>query len=373
LWSSTTNGLTVSFDGRASTGSPTAYTWNFGDGQTGTGAQVQHTYATGGSYNVVLAVSKPGSGCPFGVCNSELSKVIQVGSGGTPTATPTPPTGPCVPDADTFCALNGDFSIEVAWKKKNGETGVGKVVPSATSDNTGVFYFFEDYNWELLLKVLDGCTINQRFWVFGGAATNVEYQIKVKDLVANDEWIYDNPQGKSSDAITDTGAFATCNVDRNLMRENARAELVERICVGCPEGSATPTPTPSPSPTVPANVGPCDPNSTTLCAISERFQVRVNWKTKSGNTGNGAVVPAITDNTGVFWFFQQENWELLIKVLNGCQLNDHFWVFGAGATDVNYTVTVEDLATGATWEYENPLGQASPAITDTTAFNTCSP
>ena len=87
----------------------------------------------------------------------------------------------------------------------------------------------------------------------------------------------------------------------------------------------------------------------------------------------GAVVPATTDNTGVFWFFHQENWELLIKVLNGCGLNDHFWVFGAGATDVNYVVTVEDLATNATWEYENALGQASPAITDTTAFDTCSP
>ena len=68
------------------------------------------------------------------------------------------------------------------------------------------------------------------------------------------------------------------------------------------------------------------------------------------------MVPATTDNTGVFWFFEQDNWELLIKVLNGCSVNGHFWVFGAGATDVNYVVTVEDLETGATWEYENALG-----------------
>ena len=85
------------------------------------------------------------------------------------------------------------------------------------------------------------------------------------------------------------------------------------------------------------------------------------------------VVPATTDNTGVFWFFQQQNWELLIKVLNGCGVNNHYWVFGAGATDVNYTVTVEDLQTGATWEYENALGHKSKAITDTTAFDTCTP
>ena len=79
----------------------------------------------------------------------------------------------------------------------------------------------------------------------------------------------------------------------------------------------------------------------------------------------------VTDNTGVFWFFQQDNWELLIKVLNGCAFNDHYWVFGAGATDVNYTVTVEDLVSGDTWEYENGQGHASPAITDTEAFDTC--
>ena len=58
-------------------------------------------------------------------------------------------------------------------------------------------------------------------------------------------------------------------------------------------------------------------------------------------------------------------------MLNGCGLNDRYWVFGAGATDVNYVVTVEDLQTDATWEYENAQGHASPAITDTTAFDTC--
>jgi len=83
---------------------------------------------------------------------------------------------------------------QVTWEKKNGETGVGHVVPSATSDNTAIFYYFDTGNWELLLKVLDGCAINDHFWVFGGAATNVKYQIKVTDLVTDEVWIYDNPQ-----------------------------------------------------------------------------------------------------------------------------------------------------------------------------------
>ena len=119
------------------------------------------------------------------------------------------------------------------------------------------------------------------------------------------------------------------------------------------------------------DVGPCDPNTNTLCTLAERFRVRVNWENKVGGTGTGVLIPTSTDNTGVFWFFEHENWELLIKMIDACAYNDHYWVFGAGATDVRYVVTVEDLATGATWEYENAQGHASPAITDTTAFDTC--
>lgn len=50
----------VSFDASASTdadGTITSYSWNFGDGTTGTGAQVNHTFQTQGSYNVQLTIT----------------------------------------------------------------------------------------------------------------------------------------------------------------------------------------------------------------------------------------------------------------------------------------------------------------------------
>jgi PKD repeat protein len=49
--------VTISFDALASTseGTPT-YTWDFGDGNTGTGLQVSHTYTTAGRYLVTLTV-----------------------------------------------------------------------------------------------------------------------------------------------------------------------------------------------------------------------------------------------------------------------------------------------------------------------------
>ena len=82
--------------------------------------------------------------------------------------------------------------------------------PSAT----GLFYFFNQDNWEVLLKVLDACTAPQpRFWVFSAATTNVEYTITVVDTEAQPDQVaksYFKAQGPPAPAITDTDAFATC-------------------------------------------------------------------------------------------------------------------------------------------------------------------
>lgn len=65
--------------------------------------------------------------------------------------------------------------------------------------------------------------------------------------------------------------------------------------------------------------------------------------------------------------------EALVKVLDGCAFNDHFWVFSAATTDVEYTLQVTDTASGEVREYFNALGVAAPALTDTSAFATCAP
>ena len=52
-----TDGLTVHLDASASTGKIASYSWNFGDGSSGSGKTVSHRYAVAGRYTVTLTVT----------------------------------------------------------------------------------------------------------------------------------------------------------------------------------------------------------------------------------------------------------------------------------------------------------------------------
>jgi photosystem II stability/assembly factor-like uncharacterized protein len=110
----------------------------------------------------------------------------------------------------------------------------------------------------------------------------------------------------------------------------------------------------------------CDAGPTALCLQGHRFQVEVTWRDFEGRTGAGQTLPG-SDQTGSFWFFDPGNTELAVKVLDGRLLNNHFWVFYASLTNVAYTLTVTDTATGAVRLYKNPLGHFGSAG-DTEAF-----
>ena len=115
----------------------------------------------------------------------------------------------------------------------------------------------------------------------------------------------------------------------------------------------------------------CVVDDTTLCLNGGRFQVRATWQDFVGGTGNGHRVPFGSDDSGLLWFFGADNWEVLIKVINGCGFNDRYWVFAAATTNVAYTLRILDTVTGDVVEYSNPLGNRAAAITDTAAFATC--
>ncbi|MEM9555610.1 MAG: Calx-beta domain-containing protein [Acidobacteriota bacterium] len=117
----------------------------------------------------------------------------------------------------------------------------------------------------------------------------------------------------------------------------------------------------------------CVPDATTLClTLDDRFRARITWRDFQGNTGDGQAVSLEgREDSGLFWFFGEDNLEMLIKVLDGCPVNQHFWVFFAATTNVEFTLTVTDTATGTQKIYANPLGQAAETVLDVEAFATC--
>ena len=112
---------------------------------------------------------------------------------------------------------------------------------------------------------------------------------------------------------------------------------------------------------------PCG-DANRLCLLDEQFEVEVQWTTQDGASGAGQVSSAFGADSGVFWFFEPENWELMIKVIDGCAVNGHVWVFAAATTDVGIELRVRRRADGVERVYENPSGAPAPAITDTGAF-----
>ena len=79
-------------------------------------------------------------------------------------------------------------------------------------------------------------------------------------------------------------------------------------------------------------------------------------------------MPGAAADSGLFWFFAPENWELMVKVLDACASSGYHWVFAAATTTVEYTLTVTDTTNGATAVYRNPLGQTAVTVTDTRAL-----
>lgn len=109
----------------------------------------------------------------------------------------------------------------------------------------------------------------------------------------------------------------------------------------------------------------CVPGPTSLC-LGDRFHVAISFS--AGGPLRAAKSFPLTEDTGAFWFFEKNNLELIVKVLDGCQVNGHFWVFTAGLTDVATRIVVTDLANGARWTDEHPGGLPFPPGAEVNAF-----
>ncbi len=262
--------------------------------------------------------------------------------------------GYCTPTATSLCLTGDRFRVEALWEDFENATGPG-FAEELTAD-AGTFWFFTPGNIELVVKVLDVCIEpHNRFWVFGAGLTDVGVELKVTDELTGDVVIYDNTLGTPYVPVLDTLAFDTCDAGLG----NAVAGSPKASRRGPPLQAAP-------------EKGECVPGATRLCLNGGRFSAEVEWLAPNGNGGPAPVVP-LTDETGYFYFGGPDNVEVVVKVLDACALPsfNNYWVFAAGLTNFEVTLTVTDTVSDEVQVYTNAQGTTFEAITDTGHFMTC--
>jgi hypothetical protein len=120
----------------------------------------------------------------------------------------------------------------------------------------------------------------------------------------------------------------------------------------------------------PSTNATCTPSSSNLCLLANRFKVTLNANdprvagagfanaTAQGDWGYFDV-PAATGST--------DRPVVFVKLIDGRTVNNRFWVFYGGLTDIQYTFTVTDMQTGASKSYTKASGTYDGAA-DTSAF-----
>jgi hypothetical protein len=179
-----------------STNSPGGWIWFFGEPSSSSNVSRNqnptHTYAAAGTYTVDMYAGNLNGG-------SRVTKTVTVAQGGP---------GVCTPSASTLCLNNNRFAVSADFRTLQNESGAATGV-ELTADS-GYFYFFNSANIEIVIKVLNACALNQRYWVFAAGLTNVEVNLRVVDTQTGTVKTYLNPIQTAFAPVQDTDAFATC-------------------------------------------------------------------------------------------------------------------------------------------------------------------
>ena len=117
----------------------------------------------------------------------------------------------------------------------------------------------------------------------------------------------------------------------------------------------------------------CSGSTATQLCLQGRFQISATFRTATapGPSDGVAHVAVPGSNSGIFWFFSSDNWEVMVKAINGCALNSQYWIYSAATTDRFYRMEVFDTVHFVNKVYFNYAGPPAPAVTDSSAFATC--
>ncbi|MEM9406363.1 MAG: PQQ-dependent sugar dehydrogenase [Acidobacteriota bacterium] len=255
-------------------------------------------------------------------------------------------------DGELYMAgQNGDI-YRFTGTPSSGPTGTVSLVPTTTTaiESDGPVAF-----------------LVQRTGGTGGAAS-VDYETRDQTATAGSDYVAASGTLEWTDGDDSSREFEITLIDDDGFESDETFEILLSNAQGASLGDRAATVTLQDDDPSSFN---CTTDPFTLCLEDGRFRVRAQWASRQGNSGAGRAVQ-LTPDTGFFWFFDPENLEAVVKVLDACAPFEAYWVFAAGLTDVEVVLEVTDSSTGQLQRYENPQGTPFQPVQDTAAFD-CTP
>ena len=235
--------------------------------------------------------------------------------------------------ADTLCLVGGRFQVTATWQNQfDGSSGTAGV--QKASDLAGYLWFTDPRNTELIVKVLDFGDVVKVFW---GQLTNLHYTISVNDTHTGSTKTYTNTPG-------DCGGFDNAGF--------VSGAVVARVARSV-NGRVRPTAAEA-----------CRPDGDTMCLLNGRFAVEMTWRNQYNNTSGVGIPKKLSDLTGAFAFTDPSNLEILLKTLD---FGNRVLVLYGTLSNLEYTLKVTDVLSGAVRTYSNPAGHYCGGL-DNNAF-----
>ncbi len=169
----------------------------------------------------------------------------------------------------------------------------------------------------------------------------------------------------------DVMIYAVGRTSENVRGTVANTKVFDWIKDGFADRGSRPTrpdpdpdPDPDPEPE-PPHVASCTP-TTPVLEFDGGYEVSMCYVTPNGEEGE-AKGGAWSSESGILWFFNRGNAEVLVKVLNGCGHNGYRWVFVAPVTTLEFALRVTGPG-GSRWEHTNRPGATAATRSDIKAF-----
>lgn len=278
--------------------------------------------------------------------------------------------------SEPLITFDHGYTVSMCVEYRNGEGALVKEPAKYLdigSDQSGILYFFDKDNAEVLVKVLKTCAISDHIWVYVAPVTTLAFNLQIENVATGQTWDHRNPRG-GGDASTATALkWFPCDPAAAGFAGDAGAPTgfagdaggVELVDAGIRPASVRQA-------LAAGEMSNCEPQPVATMKGGYEVAMCVEFlKDGAPDTVRVKDYDLDSEQSAILYFFEENNAEVLIKVLQPPPGRCGRWVFVAPVTDLAFNIEVRPPDGGEPWRNSNPFGRTAAAVSDLEAF--CSP